>query len=110
MKDKKKQRSLIESYTFYTRVPAIVLTVTIGITFTLIILEFFIPHPAILISIGAVVLLAFIVYIIYFMFIRNKLRVTFYDQIYQVTIENLEKIRNNDSNLSSYGKSDIKGV
>ena len=110
MKDKKKTRSLIESYTFYTRIPAIILTVTIGITFALVALEFFFHHAAILVSIAAVVFLAFILYILYFMFIRNKLKVTFYDKIYSVTLDNIEKIRNNDTNLSSYGESDIKEI
>ena len=110
MKDKRKQRGLIESYTHYTRIPAIILTVTIGLTFTLVALEFFFPNIAFLIAIAAVVFFAFILYILYFMFIRNKLKATFYDQIYKVTMENLEKIKNNDTNLISYGESDIKEI
>ena len=110
MKDKNKQRSLIESYTFYTRIPAIVLTVAIAITFGLIVLELFFHHYAILIAIASVAFLTFIVYILYFMFIRNKLRRTFYNQIYKVTYENIEKIKNNDSNLNLYGESDIKEI
>ena len=110
MKDKKKQRSLLESYTFYTRIPAIILTIAIAITFALVILEFFFPNIGFLIGIAAVVFFAFILYITYFMFIRSKLKLTFFDQIYKTTFNNLNKIKNNDSNLSSYGESDIKEI
>ena len=110
MKDKKKQRSLLESYTFYTRIPAIILTIAIAITFALVILEFFFPNIGFLIGIAAVVFFAFILYITYFMFIRSKLKLTFFDQIYKTTFNNLNKIKNNDSNLSSYGESDNKEI
>ena len=110
MKDKKKQRSLIDSYTFYTRIPAIILTITIIITTGLIITEFYAPHFGFLIAIGAVVFFAFILYITYFMFIRKKLKSVFYNQIYKVTLNNIERIRNNDANLLPYGDSNIKEI
>ena len=110
MKDKKQQRSLIESYTFYTRIPAIALTVMIVINLVLVLLDFFYPSVGLTIAIASVVFGAFLLYIVYFIFIRRKLKRTFYDQIYKVTLDNLEKIRNNDTNLVEYGESDIKEI
>ena len=110
MKDNKKNRSLLESYTLYTRIPAILLAVFALITFGLIVLEFIFHHIAILIAIASVVFVAFILYVIYLFFIRRQLKSVVYEQIYKVTSENLEKLRNNDLSLVSYGNSDIKEI
>ena len=110
MKDKNKQRSLIESFTLHTRIPAILITIAIGVATALTIVEFFYPHYAIVIAMGAVVLFSFIIFISYFIDLRRRLKSTVCNQICKVTIDNLEKIRNNETNLDSYGKSNIKEV
>ena len=63
MKDTRKQRSLVDSFTFYSRVPAIILTVAIFVTVALVVLDLYFPNVAFLIAIGGVVFFAFIMFL-----------------------------------------------
>ena len=110
MMEKKKQRSLIESYSFYTKLPAIILGIVVLLSVTLTILYAFFNILALLIVLVVVSVAAGIAYVVYYFVVIKKLRHTFFDQIYETTFTNLDKIINNDVNLESYGESDIKEV
>ena len=111
MKDNnKKQLSLLEAYKFYTRIPVIALGCIIAVVAVFTVLHVVFNNLVFLfLSVGTAVS-AFIFYIIYFYLISKKLRAIFYKQIYETTYKNINKIRNNETNLISYGESDIKEV
>ena len=110
MEKKNTQRSLLSSYTKFTRLPGIVLLGIILVDSALIIAYVFVQHLAFLIALDAISVLAFIAYIIYFLVISKRLRTVFYKQIFETTYENINKVRNNDTDLLYYGESDIKEV
>ena len=110
MKEKNTQRSLLTSYRNYTRLPGIVLLGIILVDSALIVAYIFVQHIAFLIALDAISVLAFIAYIIFFLIISRKLKITFYKQIFETTYENINKIKNNDIDLLSYGESEIKEV
>ena len=110
MKDNRKQRSLLESYKFYTRIPVFALAAILSVVTVFTILHVVFNKLVFMFLSVGIAASAFIFYIIYFFLVSKKLRLIFYKQIYETTYENINKIRNNDTNLLSYGDSDIKEV
>ena len=110
MEKKNTQRSLLSSYTKFTRLPGIVLLGIILVDSALIIGYVFFNHIAFLIVLDAISVLAFIAYVIYYLVISKRLKNVFYKQIFETTYENINKVKNNDTDLISYGDSDIKEI
>ena len=110
MKDNRKQRTLLESYKFYTRIPVFALASILSVVTVFTVLHVVFNKLVFMFLSVGIAASAFIFYIIYFFLISKKLRLIFYKQIYETTYENINKIRNNDTNLLSYGDSDIKEV
>ena len=110
MKNDKKKRSLLQSYNLYTRIPAIILLVTVIVLITFAVLYAVFNALVFLILLISSTVVSFVLYAVYYFEVSRKLKNTIYQQIYKVTYDNINKIRNNDTNLISYGESDIKEV
>ena len=110
MKKQKDKRSLLNSYTLYTRIPAIILgaTILVSITFAALFAAF--KSYVFLVLLVFFSLVSFIFYGIYYFEVSRKMKKTIYKQIYEVTYDNINRIKNNDTNLHPYGNSDIKEV
>jgi len=108
MKNDKKKRSLLQSYNLYTRIPAIILLVTVIVLITFAVLYAVFNALVFLILLISSTVVSFVLYAVYYFEVSRKLKNTIYQQIYKVTYDNINKIRNNDTNLISYGESDIK--
>lgn len=106
----KKQRNLLSSYNHYMRTPAFIVAATLASTVTFTILYSVFNTFAYLIALIVVSVATLIAYIIMFFVIQKKLKTTFYKQLYETTYTNINRIKNNDANLRSYGNSDIKEV
>ena len=109
MKDKKR-RSLLESYSKYTKIPAFILGATILVTIILTVLYVWLKSHLFLLLLLLSLALSLIFYGIYYFEVTRRMKQTIYKQIYEVTYNNLNKIKNNDTSLISYGDSDIKEV
>ena len=107
MKDKK-QKSLLKEYSNYIKVPAIYIAIVLGAMITLTILFAIYNVKWFLIALVIFAGVSLGAYTFYYFIVVRKLKQTFYKQLYQTTFSNLNKIKNNDVNLSSYGDSDIK--
>ena len=107
---KNKQRNLQQAYALYTRIPALILFVTILLTITFATLYAIFHHISFLITLVIISFNAFISYVIYYFVISKSLKQTIFKQIYETTYINLNKIKDNDTNLLSYGNSDIREV
>lgn len=107
---KNKQKVLLKEYSNYIRVPAIYIALILGAMITLTILFAFYNVKWLLIALVILAGLSLIAYIVYYFLIVRKLRLIFYKQLYETTFENINKIKNNDVALISYGESDIKEV
>ena len=107
---KNKQRNLQQAYALYTRIPALILFVTILLTITFATLYAIFHHISFLITLAVISFNAFISYVIYYFVISKRLKQTIFKQIYETTYINLNKIKDNDTNLLSYGNSDIREV
>ena len=110
MKNEKKKRTLLESYQLYTRIPAAILGITILISITFAALFAVFKSLVFLFLLIFFSLVSFVLYAIYYFEVSRKLKHTIYKQIYETTYDNINKIRNNDTNLISYGDSNIKEV
>ena len=110
MDKKQEQKSLLQSYSRYTKIPAIILGVVILFSIALTILYAYFNILVLLIILIAVSVIAAVLYVMYYFAVLARLRRTIFTQIYGITYANLEKIRNNDMNLLPYGESNIKEV
>ena len=106
----KKQRNLLSSYNHYMRTPAFIVAATLAATITFTVLYSVFNEMAYLISLIVVCVITLGAYIIMFFVIQKKVKTTFYKQLYETTYTNINRIKNNDMNLRSYGNSDIKEV
>lgn len=108
--DKKQTRNIQEAYALYTRIPALILGITILFSIGLAALYVIFKAFAFIIVLIVVGVISIVLYVVYYVRISKMLKQTFYKQIYETTYKNLSKIRDNDSNLLSYGNSDIKEI
>ncbi|MBR4378115.1 MAG: EAL domain-containing protein [Bacilli bacterium] len=110
MSNTNKQRNLQQAYALYTRIPALILGITL--LFSIIFAVFYVVFKSIafIIILAVVAGLSFIAYAIFYIVVSRRLKQTFYKQIYETTYKNINKINNNDTSLLSYGNSDIKEV
>ena len=107
---KNKQKVLLKEYSNYIKIPAVYIAIILAAMITLTILFAFYSVKWLLIALVILAALSLIAYLVYYILISKKLKQTFYKQIYETTFENINKIKNNDVGLISYGESDIKEV
>ena len=110
MRKDNNERNLQQAYALYTRVPALILGITVLLSIALTVLYVFFKIFALIIVLIVVAAVAFTSYIIFYILVSRRLRQTIFKQVYETTYKNLQKIENNDTNLLSYGNSDIKEV
>ena len=108
--EQKKQRNLQQAYALYTRIPALILGITILLSIALATLYAIFKIFAFIIILLVISGVSFVAYAVYYFIISKRLKQTFYKQIYETTYTNLNKIKDNDTSLISYGNSDIKEV
>ena len=107
---KNKQRNLQQAYALYTRIPALILGIAILLSIMFAVFYVVFKHIAFIITLGVIAFIAFLAYAIFYIVISRRLKQTFYKQIYETTYKNLNKIKENDTSLLSYGNSDIQEV
>ena len=107
---KNKQKALLKEYSNYIKIPAIFIALELAAMITLTILFAIYNVQWLLIALVIFAGFSLLAYIIHYLFISKKLKQTFYKQIYETTFNNINKIKNNDMSLSSYGESNIKEV
>ena len=106
----KKDRALLQSYRRYTMIPAFTLGIVVALTALFILLYSFTGIVVFLYVYGGIILVSLIAYLIFYFRLSKAMKSTYYKQLYETTYENITKLANNDVNLSSYGKSDIKEI
>ena len=110
MRKDNNERNLQQAYALYTRVPALILGITVILSIALTVLYVFFKIFALIIVLIVVAAVALTSYIIFYILVSRRLRQVIFKQVYETTYKNLQKIENNDTNLLSYGNSDIKEV
>ena len=91
-------------------VPAVVVAMVLALSVALVVAYALTNILALLIVLVVVSAALLIAYIVFYFRLSIKIRRTFYRQLYEVTNVNLNKIMNNDTNLISYGETDIKEI
>lgn len=107
---KEKRKNLLSTYKRYILVPAFTIGAIILLTAILMILYAYTKSIAYIIVFNVLAGLGLITYIIFYFRLSKKLKETYYKQLFETTYTNITKITNNDTNLVSYGDSDIKEI
>ena len=105
-----KQRTIQDAYALYTRIPALILGITILLSIALTVLYVVFKIFAFIIVLIVVAVISFSAYAVFYFIVTKRLKQIFFKQIYETTYKNLNKIKDNDTSLLSYGNSDIKEV
>ena len=109
MKKEKKQNLLLR-YRSYILVPALVVAMVLALSVGLVVAYSLTNVLALLIILIVISASLLVAYIVFYFRLSMKIRRTFYRQLYETTNTNLNKIMNNDTNLVSYGETDIKEI
>lgn len=110
MAKNQKSRNLLFSYRSYAIVPAFVVAIIILTTIALTSIYAYTHLMIFIIILDAIAISTFVAYLIFYINLNKKLRTTYYDQLFETTLTNINKINNNDTNLLSYGESNIKEI
>ena len=105
-----KNKNLLHSYNSYAIIPAIVVAATLAITIGLGIAYAYTQQLIFIILLAAIAAGTFAAYIVFYFRLSRRLKTTYYEQLFETTLKNINKINNNDMNLLSYGESDIKEI
>ncbi len=109
MKNKKK-RNLLSTYKGYTLIPAFTVAVFLVSTIALITSYAYTRSLVFIFIFDAVALVTLVAYFVFYIRLSRRLKKTFYKQLFETTYTNINKIRNNDMNLVSYGDSNIREI
>lgn len=109
MKNKKK-RNLLSTYKGYTLIPAFTVAVFLVSTIALITSYAYTRSLVFIFIFDAVALVTLVAYFVFYIRLSRRLKKTFYKQLFETTYTNINKIRNNDVNLVSYGDSNIREI
>ena len=110
MAEKNKQRTIQDAYALYTRIPALILGITVLLSIALTVLYVAFHIFAFIIVLIVVAVISFSAYAVFYFIVSKRLKQIFFKQIYETTYKNINKIKDNDTSLLSYGNSDIKEV
>ena len=106
----KKKLGLLQSYRYYIFVPAATIAIILITAIIFTPLYIYTQNIAYFIVLDVVAFVTFILYIIFYFRLSKRLKTTYYKQLFETTYTNINKIRNNDVNLLSYGDSDIREI
>ena len=110
MKKRRKDKQLLSSYRSYVLVPAFVVAATLIAAVILVALYATTSSLGFLIALSGVSAATLVAYVVFYLRVSKRLEKTYYNKLYKTTIDNLEKIRNNDTNLKTYGESDFREI
>ena len=110
MANEKKSKKLLFSFKSYALIPALVVATIISITIALVTVYAFTQLMGLIIALDTLAVGLFIAYVIFYVRLSKKLKATYYEQLFETTYTNINKIKNNDTNLLSYGDSDVKEI
>lgn len=105
-----KKKDLLQSYRRYIFIPAIIIAVALVLTIVLITLYAYTHVIAFVIVFDAIAVSTLIAYIVFYLRLSKKLKTTYYKQLFETTYININKIKNNDTNLIGYGDSDYREI
>ena len=105
-----RKKGLLQTFKLYIFVPAFIVALVLTITIVMMLLYVNTGLVAFVIVLGVFAGLSLVAYIIYYLRLSKKLKSTYYQQLYETTLTNINKIKNNDVNLVSYGNSDIREI
>lgn len=106
----KKRNGLLDTFNRYIIIPAFIVAIVLAITIVMTTLYAYSGRLVYIIVLSVTAVLTFISYIFYYLNLSKKLKSTFYKQLYGTTYTNINKIKNNDTNLVSYGDSEIREI
>ena len=106
----KKRKGLLQTYNRYIIIPAFIVAVVLTVTILMTVLYAYTGRLAYIIVLSIVSVLTLASYIIFYLRLSRKLKETYYKQLFETTYTNINKIKNNDANLESYGDSNIKEI
>ena len=107
---KNKRENLLLRYRSYILVPAMVVVIVLAITAGLVVAYNLTDKLVFVFILVGVLVFILASYIVFYIRLSNKIKTTFYKQLYETTNTNLNKIMNNDTNLVPYGETDIKEI
>ena len=91
-------------------IPAIAVAVVVILTVILTTLYAFTHAIWFVIILNIIAIGMLIAYIVFYIRLTRELKHTYYNQLFETTYTNINKIKNNDINLVAYGDSDIKEI
>ena len=106
----KKKKGLLQTFKGYIFIPAFIIAVVLISTIILVTLYAYLHSQIFIIIFDVVTVVTLVLYIIFYIRLSRKLTKTYYKQLYETTLTNLNKIKNNATNLVDYGKSDIREI
>ena len=106
----KKKAGLLQTYKRYIIVPAFIVTIVLAITILMTTLYAYSGKLVYIIVLSVIAVATLSSYIIFYVRLSKKLKDTYYKQLFETTYTNINKIKNNDTNLVSYGDSDIREI
>ena len=106
----KKKRGLLQAFNRYILVPAGIMAIVLAVSITMAVLYSQTERLVYIIILSITALLTLASYVIFYLRLSKKLKVTYFEQLYETTYKNINKIKNNDMNLLSYGDSDIREI
>lgn len=110
MEKERQSKKLLFSFKSYSLIPMMVLTEIIALSILFITLYAY-THIGIFVLVFDIIAIGSLVaYIVFYIRLSKKLKITYYNQLFETTYTNINKIKNNDINLVSYGDSDIKEI
>ena len=105
-----KKKDLLQSYKRFMFIPAILIVSALVLTIILLSIYAYSKIMAFIIVFDVVAAIAVVLYIFFYIRILKKIKTTYYQQLFETTFININKIKNNDANLLSYGESDLREI
>ena len=105
-----KKKGLLVTFNHYILVPAFIVAIVLAITIVMTYLYAYSGRLVYIIVLSVTAFLTLAAYIIFYVRLSKKMKSTYYRQLFETTYKNITKIKNNDTNLDSYGDSDIREI
>ena len=106
----KKKKGLLQAFNRYILVPAGIMAIVLAVSITMAVLYSQTERLVYIIILSITAVLTLASYVIFYLRLSKKLKVTYFEQLDETTYKNINKIKNNDMNLLSYGDSDIREI
>lgn len=106
----KKSKSLLQSNKDFIITLSITVVLMLAATLIFSLLFVYTNNFIYFVIFGVIALVTFILLLIFYLRLSKRLRGTYYKQIFETTYTNINKIRNNDTNLVNYGDSEIREI